>query len=340
MQFMQAAILEEINQPLVVKAAPIPEASVGEVIVRLKAAALNHRDVWAQKGRYPGMKLPCVLGSDGVGIVETIGKGLDRTMVGREVVINPGLFWGNDLRLQSKEFRILGLPDDGTFAQYIKIPASNVLPKPSTLTFEETAALPLAGLTAYRALFTRAQLQAGEKVLITGIGGGVALFALQFAVAAGAQVYVTSSSEAKINQAMTLGATGGVNYKEENWHKQLLEKVAPGTKNVFDVIIDGAGGEGFMQLIELAALGGRIVLYGATRGPWKEILAPRVFFKQLAILGTTMGSAPEFEAMLRFVEEKRIKPVVDQSFPLIDVQQAMDRMAKGDQFGKIVLQIS
>ncbi len=337
---MKAAVLEGMNQPLVLKDAPTPSPGPGEVLVQLKAAALNHRDVWIQKGQYAGLNYPCIIGSDGVGIVTEVGPDADKALIGKEVIINPGLFWGDNPKFPSKQFRILGLPDDGTFAEYIKIPASHVYAKPAQLSFEEAAAIPLAGLTAFRALFSRAGLQAaegrpGEKVLITGIGGGVALFVLQFAIASGAQVFVTSGSDEKIERAKRLGALGGVNYKAEAWSKKLAVQA-----NGFDIIIDSAGGEGFARLIELAAPGGRIATFGGTQGSWKEISPQRVFYKQLNIFGSTMGSAAEFAAMLRFIEEKSIKPIIDQVYLFAEAEQAMRRMAQSEQFGKLVLKVS
>ncbi len=201
---MQALVLEGANQPLQLKEVPDPVAGPGEVVVKIEAVALNHRDLWIQKGQYAGLKFPIILGSDGCGVVETCGEGVDRVWQGREVIINPALDWGSRPEVQANEFRILGLPDDGTFAERVRVPVSQLVDKPLHLSAQQAAALPLAGLTAYRALFSRAGLRGGERVLITGVGGGAALFALQYAVAAGGKVFVTSGSDAKIAQA---GAT-------------------------------------------------------------------------------------------------------------------------------------
>lgn len=331
---MKASVLGGINQPLQWQEVPTPAPAEGEVLIRLKAAALNHRDVWIQKGQYAGLKFPCILGSDGAGTVVETGPNVDQSWIGKDVVLNPGLFWGSNPAFPAKEFRILGLPDDGTFAEYIRFPVSHTYPKPAHLRFAEAAALPLGGLTAYRALFSRAQLKAGEKVLITGIGGGVALLALQFARSIGAQVYVTSGSDEKLERAKALGAAGGVNYRQEGWSKQLAAQAGG-----LDVIIDSAGGEGFGRLVEVAAPGGRMGLYGGTSGAWKEVSPQRVFFKQLSLFGTTMGSGQEFEGMLRLIEEKQLKPVLDQSFPISEAEQALRRMDGAEQFGKIVLRM-
>jgi NADPH:quinone reductase-like Zn-dependent oxidoreductase len=332
---MQALVLPGVGQPIQLAEVPAPQPGPGEVLVQLKAAALNHRDVWIQKGQYAGLKFPVVPGADGAGIVTQAGEGADPGLVGREVLINPGLHWGNDPRTHNrKTFKILGLPDDGTFAQYVKVPAAYVHPKPAHLTFEQAAALPLGGLTAYRSLFTRAALAPGERVLITGVGGGVAQLAMQFAVARGAQVYVTSGSDEKLDRARAAGAAGGANYKVADWVEALK---AQGGE--FDVIVDSAAGEGFGKLIDLAALGGRIVFYGGTRGVINGLVPGKMFWKQLSLLATTMGSEADFAAMLRFVAANEIVPVVDKVFPLAEGEAALRYMDNAQQFGKIVLRI-
>jgi NADPH:quinone reductase-like Zn-dependent oxidoreductase len=228
------------------------------------------------------------------------------------------------------------MPDAGTFAERIVIATANLAPKPAHLTWEQAAALPLAGLTAWRALFTRAQLKGGEKVLVTGIGGGAALFALQFAVAAGAQVWVTSSSPEKIARAMTLGARGGANYRETDW-PAALSAAAGG---LFDVIVDSAGGPGFNQLIELTRPGGRLAFFGATTGNPPGLDLRRCFFRQINLLGTTMGSPADFAGMTAFVTRHRIVPVVDRVFPLAQATDAFRQMESSAQFGKLVLAVS
>src|SRR3954447_5072452 len=210
---MKAIILRELGEPenLRLEDVPEPQPAAHEVLVRLKAAALNHRDVWIRKGLYAGIKLPVILGSDGAGEVAAAGAGVDAKLVGRKVVINPGLDWGDDERVQGPNFRILGLPDDGTYAELVRVPAGHVHPVPAGWSMEEAAALPLAGLTAYRAVVTRAEVKAGERVLVTGIGGGVSAFALQIAKSLGAKVYVTSGCDEKLARAAQLGADGGAN---------------------------------------------------------------------------------------------------------------------------------
>ncbi len=336
---MKAIRLTELNQPVALTEVPKPEPSAGDALIRLKAAALNHRDVFVQKGLYPGISVPVTLGSDGAGVVEAVGEGVDTGLVGQEVIINCGHNWGDDPRFYSWMFKILGMPDDGTFAEYVAVPKQYLYPKPAHLSFTEAAAVPLAGLTAWRALMTRAALKPGEKVLITGIGGGVALFALQFAVAAGAEVWVTSGSDEKLERAKTLGAKGGVNYKDPDWHKNLMKATSGGKIGYFDVTIDSASGPDFAKLMDTAAPGGRIAVFGGTTGNITNVVPSKVFFKQLNIFGSTMGSDAEFGAMIAFVNEHQLKPVVDQVFPLADAEKALRKMDSGSQFGKIILAV-
>ena len=330
---MNAAILTEVKMPIALQTVPDPVATPGSAVVRLKAAALNHRDLWVQLGQYANIKLPLIPGSDGAGVVESVGSPADQSWIGREVIINPSLDWGDNPRAQGPKFRILGMPDPGTFAERIAIPVANLALKPAHLSWEQSAALPLAGLTAWRALFTRAQLKAGEKVLVTGIGGGAALYALQFARAAGAQVWVTSSSAEKIARAQTLGAAGGVNYRDAGW----VAALSTAAGGLFDVIVDSAGGEGFASLIELTRPGGRISFFGATTGNPKGLDLRKCFFRQINLLGTTMGSPADFAGMSDFVAANKIVPIVDRVFSLAATEEALRHMETGAQFGKIVL---
>lgn len=332
---MRAAVLKGIGVPLVIETVPDPLPGDGEAIVRLAAAALNHRDVWIRKGQYAGLKFPIILGSDGVGEVVEVGAGVDRSWVGRKVIIDPSLGWGGSERAQdSSTFRILGLPDDGTFAEMVRIPATNLYASPPNLSDCEAAALPLAGLTAFRAVTSRGGLGAGEKMLVTGIGGGTAVFALQFGSALGAEVYVTSGSQEKIEAAKRIGARGGAVYHEPDWDAQLKEQAGS-----FDLIVDSAGGEGFSKLIDLASPGGRIVFFGATAGDPPGINSRKIFWKQLSLLGTTMGSSADFQGMVDLVNRFSIRPLVDSVRPLENVNDALDLMARHGQLGKIVLQI-
>jgi zinc-binding alcohol dehydrogenase/oxidoreductase len=315
---------------------PDPQPAAGEVIVRLKAAALNHRDLFIIQGLYPKINLPVILGSDGSGVVAAAGPGIDQSLVGREVVINPSLDWGDDERFQGSNYRILGMPDYGTFAELVKVPAVNINPKPAHLTFEEAAALPLAGLTAYRSVVTRAQVKSGEMVLVTGMGGGVSTFAAKIASGLGARVYATSGSDEKLRRAGEIGALGGANYKKPEWGKEIVS-LCDGAGP--DVVVDSAGGETLETAVKIIKPGGRIVFYGATTGLAKNLDLFRCFFKQLTIMGSTMGSPREFEAMLEFADKQKLRPVIDKVYPLAETAAAMRRMEEGGQLGKIVLRV-
>lgn len=332
---MNALVFHAVKSPLVLEVRPALAPAAGKVVVQLRAAALNRRDYWITQGMYPGIAPPVVLGSDGAGVVVRTGEGVDATWLGREVIVNPGLDWGDSQAAQSTRFNILGLPRDGTFAQEVAVPAAQLHDRPPHLDWREAAALPLAGVTAYRAVFSQGGLRRGETVLITGIGGGVATFALQFAVAAGANVYVTSSSDEKLARAAALGARGGFDYRDDAWAKRAAaEMPAP------NLIVDSAGGPGYASLITLAAPGGRIVNYGATAGPPEKLDLFKVFWKQLRLQGSTMGSPADFAAMLAFVNEHQLKPIVDRTFPLSEGNQALAQMQTSPQFGKYVLTIA
>ncbi len=330
---MKALVLPAIRQPLVYQDVQQPIPNKGQVLVQLYAAALNHRDVYIQQGLYAQIKTPITLGSDGAGKVVALGDQVAEEWLHEDVILLPGIGWKDGV-VQPKDYHILGMPTDGCLAQYVVVDIAQVFQKPIHLSYEEAAALPLAGLTAFRALMVRAQASADDRILISGIGGGVALMAFQMALALGAKVYVTSSSEEKIQQAIDMGAAGGANYTTENWHRVLKDKAG----GEFDVTIDSAGGDGFRHLIDIAAPGGRLVFYGGTRGKF-TVSPQRVFWKQLSIMGSTMGSRAEFERLLEFVTSKKLLPVVDSTWALEDGQAAFDYLNEGQQFGKIVVRI-
>jgi zinc-binding alcohol dehydrogenase/oxidoreductase len=329
---MKAVIFQSKDQPLEISDISIPVPAKGELLIRLHYAALNHLDLWIWKEEM--LNQPVVPGSDGSGIVEEAGEGVDKSWIGKEVIINPSLHWGDNENYFSDNYEILGNPTNGTFATCITIPLNYVFEKPSHLSLKEAAALPLAGLTAYRALFTKAKLRSGESILITGIGGGAALYLLQMAVAAGATVYVTSSSAWKLERAIQLGAKGGFNYKEEDWVEK-ARKEAGG----FDVIVDSAGGNGFAQLTEVANAGARIILFGRTAGNINNLRPGVVYNKQLQMIGTVMGTPREFKAMLDFYSAHKLQPVIDKEFSLENIEEAAGYMESGRHFGKIVLEI-
>jgi zinc-binding alcohol dehydrogenase/oxidoreductase len=332
---MKAVIFETPDTPCCIREIKTPKINDDQVLIQLQAASLNRRDYWIKKGIYQGSKYPCIAGSDGSGIVEKTGKNVDSGWIGKDVIINPGLKWGSDPLFHSPDFRILGVPDQGTLAQYIAVDAENVYPKPQGWTYEKAAALPLAGLTAYRALFTRGGLLEGEDILITGAGGGVSTLLIKFAVAAGARVFVTSGNEKKIKKAVSLGAISGVNYQTKGWDKELYKFSEQG----FDLILDSAAGDNFALLPSLLKLGGRIVIFGGTTGMITNLTAAKIFWKQASILGTTMGSQEDFQKMIEFVESNKIQPEIDKIFPMVDTELAFKHMENQEQFGKIVIRI-
>lgn len=305
-----------------------------EVLIDISCSSFNHRDNWMTKGMYPNLTEGICLGSDGCGKV--LASTSDETLLNKRVIINPSFGWGGDVVSPKGVLEILGMPRNGTFTTNgIIIPKENVHLAPEHLSDVEAAALPLAGVTAYRALVTKGKAQNKSRVLITGIGGGVALFALQFAVALGCEVYVTSSSQEKIDLAVKkYGAKAGVLYTSENWVKDLLKL----SKNQrMEVVIDGAGGDGFNSILRCVQGGARIVLYGTTASPSLTITAPLAFLNQVEILGTAMGSNQEFNEMLQLVNAHKIKPIVDSVYSFEELPVALQKMQQGKQFGKIVL---
>ncbi|WP_458462076.1 quinone oxidoreductase family protein [Paenibacillus sp.] len=299
----------------------------GEVKIQLKSAGINHRDLFIMAGS-TSQDTTLIPGSDGAGIIVEIGEGVRGFTVGDEVIIHPTLGWENasDVPIVPD---IVGGPTDGTLAQYITLPAENALPKPSHLSWEEAGVLSLSALTAYRALFTRGELQAGEHILIPGIGGGVATYALLMAVAAGAQVTVTSRSEAKRNEALRLGAAHALD-SHANWSLQNdLEPV--------DMILDSIGQAMFPKYFDIIRPGGRIVMYGASSGDDLTVPIRSIFFPQVSLIGTSMGSREEFVQMLQWVEQHDIHPVIDSIYSLQDTTKAFERMEKGEQFGNLAI---
>ncbi|WP_342547994.1 zinc-binding dehydrogenase [Paenibacillus sp. FSL P2-0089] len=307
----------------------------GQVKVRLRTAGLNHRDLFiiaaasATEGA-PGPIHPCVLGSDGAGVIEETGEGVSGLSQGMEVIINPCLGWNRADEVPVVP-DILGYPADGTFAEYVIVPEQNVVPKPAYLSWEEAGVLPLAALTAYRALFTRGGLKRGDHVLIPGIGGGVATFAALMAAAAGARVTVTSRSEAKRTQALQLPVTQVID-SNSRWREELQS-------NPVDLILDSVGPATFEQYFEVIKPNGRIVMFGASSGDDLSIPARAIFFPQLQLLGTSMGSHEEFTAMLRFMEQHQIHPIMDSVYSLAETPLALQRMERAEQLGNIALRI-
>jgi NADPH:quinone reductase-like Zn-dependent oxidoreductase len=326
---MEAVVLREHGPPevLALGQAPDPKPRTGEVVVELRTAAINRRDTALRKGAVGGFGLPYVLGSDGAGV---------RRDTGEEVVILPSLGWGDREDAPADGFRILGGPDDGTYAELIRVPAENLYPKPRRFTFVEAAAFPLAGLTAYRALFTRARLEPGETVLMLGAGSGVSTFAVLLAAQRGARVIVTSSSDDKLEASRQLGAEAGVNYTAGDWVEEV--RALTGGLGV-DVVVDSVGAT-WPDSVRCARRGGRVVAFGATAGATVELEVRPMYFGQISLLGTTMGSPREFAELLAMIDAGMWTPVIDSVRPLADVAQAHARMEAGEHFGKLVLKVA
>ncbi|GAM84667.1 hypothetical protein ANO11243_026660 [Dothideomycetidae sp. 11243] len=338
----------EVYYPLETIDITTPQLGPDDVEVHILAAALNHRDLFIRQHLYPGTTFGVPLLADGCGTVIATGSSPSATKwKGRRVILNPGLGWATDEEgpEDPKGYRILGGTKhyaSGTLAQRIVVPHTELEAAPQHLDAVQAAALPLTGLTAWRAVATKSRnALPGRNVLVTGIGGGVALLALSFAVAKGANVYVTSGSEEKIRKAVELGAKGGVNYREQGWEKKLLAML-PKERPLVDAIIDGAGGDVVDKAAKLVRHGGTIVSYGMTVGPKMPFLMSAVL-KNIELRGSTMGSRKEFADMVRFVADKRIVPVVSRSFKGLHDIAAIDGlfedMKKGSQFGKLVVVI-
>jgi zinc-binding alcohol dehydrogenase/oxidoreductase len=340
---MRAVILRKpgANPLLSLEEVAMPTPGPGEVIVQLRAAALNRRDLSVVEGARPGGKLPFIPGSDGSGVVFALGDGTTGWRAGDPVVINPALSCGTCTYCLSGEqslcdrFEILGGPSDGTFAEYVRVPAANLASKPDHLDFTRAAALPLSVATAWRALMTRGRLQPGETVLIHGIGGGVALYALQIALAAGARALVTSSQAWKLERAAAMGATAGIDYSREDVAARVMDVTAG---KGADLVVDSGGRLTLPVSLAAAAKGGRIVHFGATTGVESLLNTRQLYWKQVSLIGTTMNSQADFERALRFVSGTGLVPVVSGLYPLAQFSTALSEMEQGRQFGKLVVQ--
>jgi NADPH:quinone reductase-like Zn-dependent oxidoreductase len=323
---------------------PEPRPGRDEVVVRLRASALNHLDLFVLRG-LPGVPvvLPHIGGADGAGTVAAVGEGVMGWRIGSEVVLNPGLWCGTCEACGCGEeslcavFRLQGEHVDGTFAEYVKVPAVSLAPKPGHLSWYESAAFGLTFLTAWRMLMTRAGLKSGESVLIHGIGGGVALAALTFAKLAGATVFATSSSEEKLARARKMGADHTINYTSTDVVGEIRRLTS---RRGVDVVVETVGQATWTSSLRCAAKGGRVVTCGATSGPSPTEEVRLIFWNQLSILGSTMGSRRDWEAMVGAVEASHLRPVLDSVLPLDRGREAYERLAGGAHFGKIVLDIA
>ena len=324
---MKALRIHEDGGPEVLRLDEVedPVAGPGEVLIRLKAASLNHLDIWLRQG-LPSVPKPRILGADGAGVVEALGEGVDGFELGQRVVLNPGLRNGAE---------IVGEHRDGTHAELIAVPRENVHPIPEELSFEEAAAFPLVYETAYRMLVTRAGLREGEWVLVWGIGSGVGSAAFLIAKALGARVVVTSSDDGKLERARELGADETVNHESGD----VVSVVKEATEGGPHVVVEYVGEATWKTSLQVARTGGRIAVCGATSGPNPPANLHRIFWKQLSILGSTMGTAEDFAGVYELVASGRVKPLVDRVFPLEEAAEAHRHLESGKQFGKVVLTI-
>lgn len=307
-----------------------PVAASGEVVVALYVAGLNRRDLFIPNRRGKDADA-LIIGSDGAGIIESVGEGVSKYQAGDEVIINPALRWHENSEAPSKGFDILGMPDNGTFADKIVLSAKQVEPKPGHLSWEEAGVLALSALTGYRALFTKGKIKEGETVFIPGAGSGVATYLIQFAKNVGAKVIVTSRNEGKRKLAKELGADVVLDTSAD-WPKALAGEMV-------DLVIDSVGRATFNRSLEVLKKGGRIVVFGATTDDTVDLNLREFFYGQYQLLGSTMGSRQELRGMLQHLENFQVHPVVDQLFPLERAQNAFDHLAEGKQFGKVAIRI-
>lgn len=323
---MHAVIMREFGTAAVLRPGefPDPTARPGWVTVALRASALNWHDVLVRQGRY-GSSLPHIIGADGAGV---------RTDTGEEVVILPSLNWGDREEAPGSRWEILGDHTPGTYAELVSVPADCLAPKPRGLNWAEAAALPLVGLTTYRALFVRGRLQTGESMLVVGAGGGIATTAIALAVAAGASITVTSSSADTIERAVSAGARGGVLHSEQGWPEH-ARAMSPDNAG-FDLILDPVGR--WSESVRALRPGGRLVVLGANAAQTAHMDIRSFYFGQFDLLGTTMGSSRDFAGLLKMLNRYSVRaPVIDREFPLDRAAEAHEHLERGRTFGKCVL---
>ena len=342
---MKAVVMEARGGPEVLKVAevPTPEPGPKEVRIRVKAAALNHLDIWVRKGvASPKLPLPHILGADASGVVDAVGPGVTGFAPGDEVVVNPGLSCGHCERCLAGEdnlcpkYEILGEHRFGAYAEYLVVPEANLLKKPPNLSFEAAAAIPLTFLTAWQMVVDKLQVRPGEDVLVMAAGSGVSVAAIQIAKLFGARIIATAGSEEKLRKAKELGADETVKYTHPDWPKEVRRLT--GGKGA-DKVVDHTGALYFEGVIRATANGGRIAIAGASSGYEGTLPFAHVFFRQLSILGSTMGSKSRLFPILRFVEQGRLKPVVGQVLPLEEAAEGHRLLEERRVFGKVVLRV-
>ncbi|MGQ0562409.1 MAG: zinc-binding dehydrogenase [Gemmatimonadota bacterium] len=340
---MKAAVFDEFGGPEVLRIdeVPIPEPAAGQVLLRVRAAALNHLDLWVRRGLPVETTMPHIGGSDIAGEVAAVGAGITGVGSGTRVVVNPSLSCGECEWCRKGEeslcvqYKIIGEHTQGGFAEFVTVPPANLFPVPDEFSFEQAAATPLVFLTAWRGLVTRGRLKPGESVLITGASGGVASAAIQIARHVGAKVLAITTGE-NVERVRELGAERVYDRTEAAFAKQLWADTG---KRGVDVVFDAVGEALWEQNVRALARGGRLVVYGATSGPAAKLDLRVVFWKQIEVIGTTMSNRSEFEEVMRLVFSGALKPVIDVVLPLEKIRDAHERLERGDQFGKIVLRV-
>ncbi len=316
----------------------------GESLVRMRAVALNRLDLFVANG-LPGVTLefPHIIGSDGAGVVEAVGAGVSAVRPGDRVMINPGIWCGRcPACLDGEEslcakFCVVGEHRGGTAAEYVVVPAENLAPVPDEMPWDQAAAFSLAALTAWRMLTTRARLAAGETVLIWGVGGGVGMAALQVAVLLGARPIVTSGSDDKLAMALREGASAAINHSTVDVHTE-VRRLTDGVGA--DVVVDSVGEQSWSRSLRSLRRGGRFVTCGATTGPIVSLDLRRLFWHQWSILGSTLGNRQEYAEIVRLAHEGRLWPVVDRTLALADSRAALERLHRGEQTGKLVIEVT
>ena len=324
---MLAARIHEDGGPEVLRVEEVPDpvAGPGQVLVRLRAASLNHLDVWVRKG-LPSVPKPRILGADGAGIVEAVGDGVDGLEPGQRVVLNPGMEHGDVIT-------VIGEHCDGTHAELIAVDDAQVFPLDDSLSFEAAAAFPLVYETAYRMLVTRAAVREGEWALIWGIGGGVATAAFEICRALGLKTIVTSGSDDKLARAVEWGADVAVNHAKADVPAAVREATGKGV----DVVVETVGEATWARSLAAVRSGGRVVVCGATSGPNPPAQLHRFWWKQLTVMGSTMGTRDDFLGAYELVRTGRVGVHVDRVYPLAEIRAAHERLEAGEQLGKIVL---
>ena len=338
----------QVYYPLQLKLIPKPSPGPNELLIKIEAAALNHRDFFIRQNKYPGISFKTPLLSDGYGTVVEAGPGCTSDNLHKPVVLTPCRGWDTspDGPEDWSQFSTIGGTEPyhhlGAAQNYVVVHETEVEPCPEHLSAVEGAALPSCGLTAWRALVTKSgNVKPGRNILVTGIGGGVALQVLQFGVALGCNMYVTSGTEGKIAKAQQMGAKGGVVYKNEEWNR-MLGKMLPAERPYLDAVIDGAGGDIVIKALTILKPGGIIVCYGMTVAPVMDWPMQAVL-KNIELRGSTLGSRTEFSDMINFVKEKKIRPIVSRTIKGLDCVEAIDDLfediREGKQFGKLVIEI-